>query len=76
MKKRLIIPAALVLMALCCSSCDEKACYCYERVSSSQVRESIVYVDIETPCSSQSRGGRGCIESNERGTINPEDIAK
>jgi len=76
MKKRLIIPAALALSALCLSSCDNKLCYCYERTSDGVLHETTVYVSDDTPCSSMSRGNRGCIESSERGTINPDDIAK
>ena len=76
MKKRLIIPAALALSALCLSSCDNKVCYCYERTSDGVLHETQVYTDHDTPCNSLSRGDRGCIESNERGTINPDDIAK
>jgi hypothetical protein len=76
MKKRLVIPAALAFSALCFSSCDNKLCYCYERTSDGVLHESKVYVDNDTPCNSLSRGDRGCIESSERGTINPDDIAK
>ena len=76
MKKRLIIPAALALSALCLSSCDNKLCYCYERTSDGVLHETTVYVSDDTPCSSMSRGNRGCIESSERGTINPDYIAK
>ena len=76
MKKRLIIPAALALIALCCSSCDTKLCYCYERGYDGTVYQSEVYVDYDTPCSSQSTDYRGCIESRERNTMDPNDIAK
>ena len=76
MKKRIVILALLALSTLCFISCDNKLCYCYERSSDGRVHESEVYVNTDTPCSSMSRGGRGCIESSERGTFNPEDIAK
>ena len=76
MKKRLIILAAFAFIALCFSSCDNKLCYCYERTSDGILHETEVYVSNDTPCNSMSRGNRGCIESSERGTINPEDIAK
>ena len=74
-KKRLLIPlAALALFAL--ASCDSKLCYCYERVSATQVYESEQYISSDTPCSSLSTENRGCIESYERGSIDPQDIAK
>ena len=76
MKKRLVIPAALAFSALCFSSCDNKLCYCYERTSDNVVHETQVYTNTDTPCASLSSDRRGCIESNERGTFNPDDIAK
>ena len=76
MKKRLVIPAVLAFSALCFSSCDNKLCYCYERTSDGVLHETEVYVSTDTPCNTMSRGNRGCIERNERGTIDPEDIAK
>ena len=75
MKKILLASACLVVL-LALSSCDNKLCYCYERTSDGVLHETEVYVNTDTPCSSMSRGDRGCIESNERGTINPDDIAK
>lgn len=76
MKRRIVIPAVLVLSALCFASCDSKICYCYERSANGTVHETEVYTSNDTPCNSMSRGDRGCIESYERGTINPDDIAK
>lgn len=69
MKKRLIIPAALVFAALCLSSCDEKLCYCYE-----DGREYTVYVTNDKPCNSLTYGDRGCVESYER--MDPGEVAK
>lgn len=76
MKKRIVIPAVLALSALCFISCDSKLCYCYERDSHGQVHESEVYTNTDTPCASLTRGDRGCIETSERGTFDPNDIAK
>jgi hypothetical protein len=76
MKKIFLAFAALAFSVLCLSSCDNKLCYCYERTSDGVLHETQVYTDADTPCNSMSRGDRGCIESSERGTINPEDIAK
>lgn len=76
MKRRIVIPAVLALSALCFASCDNKLCYCYERTSDGILHETQLYTSHDTPCSSLSRGNRGCIESSERGTINPDDIAK
>lgn len=75
MKKKFFIPTAL-LACVFFASCDDKACYCYERVSTTQVNETVLYVHPDTPCSSLGRENRGCLESEERGTVNPEDIAK
>lgn len=58
------------------AGCDSKLCYCYERAADGTVLESQVYTNTDTPCSSMSNDRRGCIERNERGTFNPEDIAK
>lgn len=65
--------AALVTLFV---ACDDKACYCYERVSASQVDETVLYVHPDTPCSSLNRERRGCLEKDEVGTIDPQDIAK
>ena len=75
MKKIMSAFGAVAFLALL-SSCDDKVCYCYERVSPSQVNEVVVYATSDTPCASLGTSSRGCIESNERGTIDPNDIAK
>lgn len=75
MKKLLIIPVAMAAV-LAFASCDDKACYCYERTSATHVEETVTYTHPDTPCSALNSAGRGCLESNERGTINPQDIAK
>ena len=51
------------------ASCDTKLCYCYENGY-----EQEVYVNIDTPCNSMSRGERGCVERNER--MDPTQVAK
>lgn len=56
---------AVVLFA----SCDSKLCYCYENGYEQQV-----YVNPDTPCSSMTRGERGCVEKNER--MDPGQVAK
>ena len=68
MKKRLVIPAALVFSALCFSSCDSKLCYCYENGEEQQL-----YISPDLPCNSQGTATRGCVEQNER--MNPDDVA-
>lgn len=75
MKKFFLASAGLIAL-LALFSCDNKLCYCYERTSDGVLHETQVYTDVDTPCNSMSRGNRGCIERNERGTIDPEDIAK
>lgn len=74
--KKIFFAFACVAALCALSSCDNKLCYCYERTSDGVLHETEVYTPNDTPCSSMSRGNRGCIESNERGTINPDDIAK
>lgn len=51
------------------ASCDSKLCYCYENGYEQQV-----YVNPDTPCSSMTRGERGCVEKNER--MDPGQVAK
>lgn len=75
MKKIIMAFAAVGFVALL-SSCDTKLCYCYERDSHGTLYSSEVYIDSDLPCSSQSTASRGCIEREELGTINPDDIAK
>ncbi len=75
MKKKVLIPLA-VLACVALASCDGKTCYCYERVSENNVYESEVYVNSDVSCASLTTATRGCIESHERGTIDPNDIAK
>ena len=74
--KKTFATLAIMGIVVLLSSCDDKLCYCYERVSSTQVNETHAYVHTDTPCSSLSNESRGCIESYERGSIDPNDIAK
>lgn len=71
-----MVTLGVVVTVTLLSSCDEKVCYCYERVSPTQVNETTVYVAGDKPCSSLTTAQRGCIEKEERGTIDPNDIAK
>ena len=74
--KRLTLNTLLAVAALLTlASCDSKLCYCYERTSTG-VYEQEVYTNTDTPCNSMSTETRGCIERNERGTFDPNDIAK
>ena len=75
MKKKVCLIAFLAAM-FAISSCDTKICYCYERDGNGQVHESEHYLSTDKACASLSRGNRGCIESSERGTFDPNDIAK
>ena len=56
------------------SACDQKKCYCYNSTSSG-VYEEEVYTNQDTPCNSLGSANRGCIEANERGTMNQGGIA-
>lgn len=58
-----------VLAVVLFASCDSKLCYCYENGYEQQV-----YVNPDTPCSSMTRGERGCVEKNER--MDPGQVAK
>lgn len=58
-----------VLSVVLFASCDSKLCYCYENGYEQQV-----YVNPDTPCSSMTRGERGCVEKNER--MDPGQVAK
>lgn len=58
-----------VLAVVLLASCDSKLCYCYENGYEQQV-----YVNPDTPCSSMTRGERGCVEKNER--MDPGQVAK
>ncbi|MBR1765562.1 MAG: hypothetical protein IJ745_00805 [Bacteroidales bacterium] len=60
MKKVILSLTAVVAMTVL-ASCDSKLCYCYENGY-----EQEVYTNTDTPCSSMTRGERGCVESNER----------
>ena len=55
------------------TSCGQKRCFCYERTGA-QVYESEIYINPDTPCSSMTRGERGCVEKNER--MDPGQVAK
>lgn len=68
MKKKWFVPMALLAVVLF-ASCDSKLCYCYENGYEQQV-----YVNPDTPCSSMTRGERGCVEKNER--MDPGQVAK
>lgn len=74
--KKILLASLCMAFLLILSSCDSKLCYCYERSSDGDVHESQVYTNTDTPCSSLSTDRRGCIEKNERGTFDPNDIAK
>lgn len=76
MKKKVLIPLAIVAVAALFASCDQKTCYCYERGADGRLIETQVYTDVDRACNALGNASRGCIESNERGTIDPEDIAK
>ncbi len=60
MKKIILIVSALVAVAAF-SSCDSKVCYCYDGPV-----ETTTYTNRDTPCTSFSRGGVGCVEEYER----------
>jgi hypothetical protein len=75
MKKILLAFGALAILAGL-SSCGTKLCYCFERVNDEDVYRSEIYVDQDTPCSTRSTDYRGCIEREELGSIDPEDIVK
>ena len=75
MKKNIMMLGVAALITLFVA-CDDKSCYCYERTSADHVQESVTYVHPDTPCSSLNTERRGCLESSERGTIDPNDIAK
>lgn len=68
MKKILIAIAALVMVTVL-ASCDSKLCYCYENG-----HEQEIYTHSDTPCSSMTKGDRGCVEKNER--MDPGQVAK
>lgn len=71
MKKRVLAALSAVAFVACLASCDDnKVCYCYEN----QV-EQTMYVRSDVPCSTYTTEKRGCIESNERGTIDPGSTA-
>lgn len=74
--KKILLASAALLATIAFTSCDTKLCYCYERGYDGTVYQSEVYVDYDVPCSSQSTDYRGCIESRERNTMDPNDIAK
>lgn len=77
MKKtaKMLTAAGLVLAALGFASCDSKLCYCYERINGT-VQRTEQYTNTDTPCASLGNATRGCIERDELGTVNPDDIAK
>ena len=60
MKKKILIPMALVICATF-ASCDTKLCYCYENG-----QEQTMYISTDLPCNTQSTDTRGCVEQNER----------
>ena len=67
MKKKVLIPLAVVA-TLSFVSCDTKACYCFESTPQG-VYQNEVYVNADLPCSSMNTDNTGCIEANERGTM-------
>lgn len=72
--KKIVLSMAAVAVLVLLSSCGQKRCFCYERTGA-QVYESEIYINPDTPCSSQTTSSRGCIEEEERGTIDPGMIA-
>ena len=70
---RLKLAAALVvaMAATAMTSCDTKACYCYDYTAEGAL-PNIVYTDASNPCSALNRGTDGsygsrvCTESDER----------
>ncbi|MBR2958344.1 MAG: hypothetical protein IKC19_01775 [Bacteroidales bacterium] len=72
--KKVFLASAVVLVLMVLTSCGQKRCFCYERTGA-QVYESEIYINPDTPCSSQTTNSRGCIEEEERGTIDPGMIA-
>ncbi len=72
--KKVFLASAVVLVLMALTSCGQKRCFCYERTGA-QVYESEIYINPDTPCSSQTTNNRGCIEEEERGTIDPGMIA-
>jgi hypothetical protein len=74
--KKIIATFGVVAFVALLSSCDDKLCYCYERISPSRVNESNIYVKPDTPCSGLSTEHRGCVESYERDSFDPNSVAK
>ena len=72
--KKTIIAATAAALCLLVAACGQKRCICYER-SGAQVYETEVYTNPDTPCSGLGNSTRGCIEEEERGTIDPGSIA-
>lgn len=68
-KNRIMLAVGIVAMTALFASCDTKLCYCYENGY-----EQTVYINVDTPCNSMTRGERGCVESNER--MDPGQTAK
>ena len=68
-KNRIMVAMGIVALIALSASCDTKLCYCYENGY-----EQTVYLDADTPCSSMTRGERGCVESYER--MDPGQTAK
>lgn len=72
MKKKVLIPVALLAVAALFASCDTKLCYCYQTTSSG-VYEEEVYTNTDNHCNALSTNARTCVESNER--MDPNEIA-
>ena len=78
MRKKITTLASGMLVAMCClmaTSCDTKLCYCFETVSGTTHRTE-QYTNPDTPCSSLGNANRGCIERNELGSFDPNQIGK
>ena len=73
--KKIFLSIVAIVAAFSLGGCDSKVCYCYESTSTGTIEQQ-VYVHSDTPCNSMSKSNRGCIESNERGTFDPNQIAK
>lgn len=59
--KKIIMALGVVAAVAMLASCDSKLCYCYDGPT-----ETTTYVSSDTPCTSMSRGGIGCVEEYER----------
>lgn len=76
MMRKIFFGILIAGAAIVYASCDTKSCYCYETDASGRVHEQVVYAKPSTACNSYSTASRGCVESNERGSFDPNQVAK